>query len=282
MGKEPHDYLEYSQKTEGDSVQTTFRIHEISKSEEALKLLGEGKLKEALVVIDDAVESEPDDFENWNAKALILNGLSEYEQSIECFEAALKLNDCDEIRKNKADALHGFSKVTFFPTGDLDKAMMLIDEALDILPEGEDPSEYWFLKAEIFEGMGHPFETRICYLKAQGEFEKASELDSQLEILRNGSDVLITVSGTDFFKGLDVFFEGAVLDLVREPENEHDSDAIRIEIGGEAVGYVANNDYTAIEGTKKASEIVNVIGDSQKAEVSFILMNQHVIARLIH
>jgi hypothetical protein len=107
-------------------------------------------------------------------------------------------------------------------------------------------------------------------------------LDSQLEILRNGSDVLITVSGTDFFKGLDVFFEGAVLDLVREPENEHDSDAIRIEIGGEAVGYVANNDYTAIEGTKKASEIVNVIGDSQKAEVSFILMNQHVIARLIH
>lgn len=281
MQNQPPNYLDYSKREDDDTVQTTFRLHEISKSEEALKLFKQGKLKRALSLIDEALESDGDDFQNWNVKALILNGLSEHDKSIECFERALNLNDSAEIRKNKANALYKFSKVTFFPEGDLDKAMRLIDDALECLPEGEDASEYFFLKAEIFESMGCPLETRLYYLKAEGELEKANELSSQIEFLRASEDVLITVSGTNFFKGLELFQKGMILDLVKEPENEHDGDAIRIEFDGESVGYVANNEYTVIEGTKSASEIANIIEENQKAEVQFILANQYVLARLI-
>ena len=147
-------YLDYSKDAvEGNSVQTTFKFQEIPKSEKALKLKEEGKLKEALSIIDDALNENPNDFQNWNAKALILDSLSEYEKSIECFDNALKFNNSDFIKKDKANTLYKFAKVTFFPEGDYEKAMDLIDEALENLPEDEDASEYLFLKAEIYESM---------------------------------------------------------------------------------------------------------------------------------
>ena len=184
------------------------------------------------------------------------------------------------IKKNKANALYNYSKVTFFPDADYEKAMNLIDEALECLPEDEDSSEYYFLKAEIFESLGQPIETKIYYLKAEGEFEKADVISSQLKFLRNSEDVLITVSGTNFFKGTDPFKEGVVVNLVKEPDNEHDSDAIAIFLDDEQVGYVANSPYTLIEGVKSASEIKQ-IGDNQKAEVLFSFLERFVILRII-
>lgn len=284
MGNQPNkdlNYLEYSKDAAGDNtVQTTFKIQKIPKHEKALKLKGEGKLKEALGVIDEALKEDSNDFQNWNAKALILDELSDYEKSIECFDKALRLNDTDFIRKNKADALYGYAKVTFFPDADYEKAMRLIDKAFECLPEDEDASEYYFLKAEIFESLCQPIETRIYYLKAEGEFEKAEEISSQLEFLRNSEDVLITVSGTNFFKGTDPFKKGVVVNLVKQPDNEHDSDAIAIFIADEQVGYVANSPYTLIDGVKSASEI-KFIEDNQKAEVLFNFLERFVILRII-
>lgn len=284
MGNQPNrdlNYLDYSKDaTQGSTVQTTFKIQEIPKYEKALKLKGEGKLKEALGVIDEALNEDSNDFQNWNAKALILDNLSDYEDSIECFDKALMLNNSDFIKKNKANALYSYAKVTFFPDADYEKAMNLIDEALECLPEDEDASEYYFLKAEIFESLGQPIETRVYYLKAEGEFEKAEEISSQLEFLRNSEDVLITVSGTHFFKGIDPFMKGVILNLVKQPENEHDSDAIAIFLADEQVGYVANSPYTLIEGVKSASEI-KFIEDNQKAEVLFIFLERFVILRVM-
>lgn len=275
------NYLDYSKDaTEGNTVQTTFKIREIPKYEKALKLKDEGKLKEALIVIDDALKEDSDDFQNWNAKALILNGLSDFDESIECFDKALKLDNSNFIRKNKADALYDYAKVTFFPEGDYEKAMNLIDDALKCLPRDEDASEFWFLKAEIFESMGQPIETKLYYLKAEGELEKADELSSQMEFLKTTEDVLITVSGANFFKGLDPFKQGVILDLVKQPDNEHDSDAIAVFLDDEQVGFVANSSYTVFEGVKSASEI-KFINDGQKAEVQFLFLERFVILRLI-
>ncbi|WP_405268635.1 HIRAN domain-containing protein [Methanobrevibacter sp.] len=275
------NYLDYSKDTsEGNSVQTTFKVQEIPKHEKALKLNEEGKSKEALVIIDDAIKEDSNNFQNWNAKAIILDNLSDYEKAIECFNKALKLYDSDFIRKNKADALYDYAKVTFFPDADYEKAMILIDDALECLPDDEDPSEYYFLKAEIFESMGEPIETKIYYLKAEGEFERAEEISSQLEFLRNSEDVLVTVSGTNFFKGTDPFEEGVIVNLVKEPDNEHDSDAIAIFLDDEQVGYVANSPYTLIEGVKSASEIKS-LSDNQKAEVLFNFLERFVILRII-
>ena len=36
---------------------------------------------------------------------------------------------------------------------DYHKALELINQGLDVLPESEDSSEYWFLKAEILEAL---------------------------------------------------------------------------------------------------------------------------------
>lgn len=284
MGNQPKkdlNYLDYSKDAvEGNSVQTTFKFQEIPKSEKALKLKEEGKLKEALRIIDDALNENPNDFRNWNAKALILDSLSEYEKAIECFDNALKLNNSDFIKKDKANTLYNFAKVTFFPEGDYEKAMNLIDYALDNLPEDEDASEYLFLKAEIYESLGMPMETRLYYLKAEGEFEKANQLSDQIEFLKNSDDVLITVSGTNFFKGLDPFENGRIFNLVKQPDNEHDRDAIAIFLADEQVGFVANSQYTLIDGVKSASEI-KFIDDNQKAEVVFVFFDRYVIMRLV-
>lgn len=284
MGNQPKkdlNYLDYSKDAvEGNSVQTTFKFQEVPKSEKALKLKEEGKLKEALRIIDDALNENPNDFRNWNAKALILDSLSEYEKAIECFDNALKLNNSDFIKKDKANTLYNFAKVTFFPEGDYEKAMNLIDYALDNLPEDEDASEYLFLKAEIYESLGMPMETRLYYLKAEGEFEKANQLSDQIEFLKNSDDVLITVSGTNFFKGLDPFENGRIFNLVKQPDNEHDRDAIAIFLADEQVGFVANSQYTLIDGVKSASEI-KFIDDNQKAEVVFVFFDRYVIMRLV-
>ena len=284
MGNPPNkdlNYLDYSKDTiEGNTVQTTFKLQEISKSDKALKLREEGKLKEALGIIDDALKEDFNNFENWNVKGLILDSSSDFEQSVECFDNALRLNDSDFIRKNKANALYNFAKITFFPDMDYEKAMDLIDEALEYLPYGEDASEYWFLKAEIFESLGQPIETRIYYLKAEGEFEKADEISTQREFLKDNEDVLITVSGTNFFKGLEPFEKGVIVNLVKQPDNEHDSDAIGVFLADEQVGYVANSPYTLIDGVKSASEI-KFIEDNQKAEVLFIFIERYVILKLI-
>lgn len=274
-------YLDYSDDdAEGSSVQTTFKFQTVSKSDKALGLMEEGKSDEALDIIDDALKEDSGNFENWYAKALILGNLGDYENSIECFDKALKLNGSDFISKDKAETLYDFAKITFFPSADYEKAMVLIDEALECLPEGEDPSEYYFLKAEIFESIGQPVETRIYYLKAEGQFERANEISSQIDFIRNSPDVLITVSGSNFFRGLDPFSEGAVMNLVKEADNEHDRDAIAVFSGDEQVGYVANSPYTLIEGVKSASEIKSIT-DNQKAEVLFIFLERYVIMRLI-
>mgnify|MGYP006967282432 CR=1 FL=1 len=67
--------------------------------------------------------------------------------------------------------------------------------------------------------------------------------------------------------------------MVKEPDNPHDPNAIRVEINGETVGYVANSEYTLIREVKSARDIKDT--NSRHAEVQFILLNNWVIAKLI-
>ena len=275
------DYLDFDEKgSSGNTRQTTFKVQETPKSVKALRLNDEGKYDEALTLIDNALKEDKNNFENLNAKGIILNSLSEYEKSIECFNRALVFNGSDAVKINKADALYNWAKVNYFPILDYYKAINLIDEALETLPESEDPCEYWFLKAEILESLESPVEARIYYLKAEGEFERAEELSEQFEFIKSSEDALVTVSGVNFYEGLDPFKEGLVLDLVKEKDNEHDADAISVCLDGKKLGYVANSHFTVLEGVKSASDI-KFIKDDQKAEVVFIYYGIYVILRLI-
>ena len=116
-------------------------------------------------------------------------------------------------------------------------------------------------------------------MKAEGFTDQIRELESQVEFIKSTTETLISITGTRFYFGIEIFTPGLTVNLVREPENEHDGDAVRVEIDGETVGYVANSEYTLIENIKSASDINKM--DFKKAEVIFIYMDEYVIAKLV-
>ena len=76
---------------------------------------------------------------------------------------------------------------------------------------------------------------------------------------RYSRDELFTIAGGEFYKYITF---GTPLKLVKEPDNEFDSDAIAVYAEGEKVGYVANSAYTKSELTSSASELQDKIPDT--------------------
>ena len=245
-------------------------------SAEAWRIKNESRFDEALTLISLAIEHNPDNYDYWNIKAIVLDDLKRFDEAQEFYDRAYELSEMRVIRQNKARSLFRWAKKLHFPDCEYEKALEVIDEALEISPNEK---EYWFLKGEILEATGNLIDARKAYYRAENEEEKLEDLEYQLDlfdILK--SERIICVAGTAFYRGLEPFKVGTVLDLVREPENEHDSDAVRVEIAGVTVGYVANSDYTAVEGVLRASELDEA---DTRAEVSMIYLNELVIAKII-
>ena len=98
--------------------------------------------------------------------------------------------------------------------------------------------------------------------------------------MRNSHDTFIIITGTRFYKTPHHLTGGVTVDLIPEPYNRHDPDAIRVEVKGETVGYVANSPQTLIDEVKSASDIKNA--PAKKAMVQFILLQTYIIAKLIN
>lgn len=77
---------------------------------------------------------------------------------------------------------------------------------------------------------------------------------------------LFTITGRNFYKNNIALTPNMPLRLVREPDNEFDSDAIAVYAENEKIGYVANKDYTKFELTSKASELRGKVQDTGPAE----------------
>lgn len=258
-----------------NTYQATFKV---SNTPKINQLIDEARFDEALALINKVLESD-DDYNNWNLKAMVLDNLSRYDESIECYNRALTLNQCDEVRINKANTLYNYAKVTFFPEGEYEKALNLINQSLETMPEGEEVSEFYFLRAEIFEALGQLGEAQKSYLIAHGEFDKLDELEKQIEYLKNTGDTLINITGGYFYDFTPA--QGQSVDLIKEEDNEHDGDAIAVYLDGEKIGYVANSDYTLMEGANSASQLKNKIDGDVKAEILFVYLNEYVVARLL-
>ena len=258
-----------------NSGQTTFKVSKTSRIE---CLINEKQFSEALSEIDRLLKENPDS-SNWNLKGIILDNLSDYPKAVECFDRALDLNDSSEIKQNKANALYNWAKVTFFPEGNYDEALQLINDAIECVGEGEDPSEFYFLKAEILEGMEELVESHKSYLIAYKEFDRLKEFEIQTDYLQNTSDTLINIVGCNFYNFTPE--DGIIVSLVKDENNEHDPDAIAVLYDNKTVGYVANSSYTLFDEVKSASNIKNSIIDNQKAEILFIYLSEYVIAKLI-
>lgn len=257
------------------TYQATFKVSKTSKVEHLIK---EQKYDEALAEINKILQSD-NDYSNWNLKGIILDNLKEYEKAIECFDKALNINESSDIKINKANSLYNWAKLSFFPEGNYDKALRLINYGLEVLGESEDPSEFYFLKAEILEGLNDLVEAQKAYLIAYKEFDRLNELENQIEYINNTSDILIIITGCSFYNFTPE--SGIIVSLVKDIENEHDPDAIAVMNDESIVGYVANSDYTLIEEVKSASDIKNIMNNEQKAEILFDYIGEYTIAKLI-
>ena len=69
-------------------------------------------------------------------------------------------------------------------------------------------------------------------------------------------DQFVTITGTHHYMGKTVLRPGMLVLLVKEPDNEYDENAIRVDlVPVGCVGYVANSPHTVIDGTMSANRI---------------------------
>lgn len=264
-------YIDYAD----DGGQARFKVSETPKIDHLIK---EKEFGKALIEVNKLLETDYS-YVNLNLKGIILENLGRFDESVECFDNALNLHQSSDIQLNRANCLYKWAKVTFFPEANYDKALKLIDCAIDNLPDGEDPSEFYFLKAEILEALEMLVDAHRCYLTAYKEFDRLKEFEAQCEYLNSTHDTLVNVVGCDFYGFTPKI--GDVLSLVKDDDNEHDRDAVAVVYNGKTVGYVANNDYTLIDEVKSASNIRNMIADDQKIEIQFVFLGEYVIAKLL-
>ena len=79
-----------------------------------------------------------------------------------------------------------------------------------------------------------------------------------------------TIAGTCFYYGKDFFEKGMTVKLVKEPDNEYDKEAIRVELEGLGlVGYVANSHSTVIGESYSAGRLYDKIDDTAEGTVLY-------------
>ena len=154
----------------------------------------------------------------------------------------------------------------------LEKAKQISIRAINARPgeySEEDINKYLKLKESI-----------DFYIQYEKKFQRNLE-----KIKSYSKDELFTITGRRFLENNIPLAPGMALKLVREPDNEFDSDAIAVYVQNEKIGYVANNDYTKYELTSKASKLKGKMKDTAQAEYLLYLDRyaeiQFAIGRLI-
>ena len=80
--------------------------------------------------------------------------------------------------------------------------------------------------------------------------------------------MFFTLTGTNHYYGADFMKKGMKVKLVKEPDNEHDREAIRVEYKGLGkIGYVANSTFTVLGDSFSAGRLYDHIGRKAKARI---------------
>ena len=82
------------------------------------------------------------------------------------------------------------------------------------------------------------------------------------------SKVYFTIAGMNHYYGMDFLEPGMKVKLRKEPDNEYDKEAIRVEFKGLGkIGYVANSPYTVIGDSFSAGRMHDLIKKKAKGKV---------------
>lgn len=91
----------------------------------------------------------------------------------------------------------------------------------------------------------------------------------------------ITIVATNKFFGTEIFKVGQILTGIKEPENNFDSEAIKVVTESEIpCGYIANSVHTVAKGCRSAGRIYDTFENRMKMKVLFIVKNV-VIAEIL-
>ena len=81
-----------------------------------------------------------------------------------------------------------------------------------------------------------------------------------------------TIAGTSHHFGSDFMEPKMKVKLTKEPDNEFDKEAIKVEMDGLGlVGYVANSPYTVLGESYSTGRLYDKIGDTAKGTVLYVL-----------
>ena len=81
-----------------------------------------------------------------------------------------------------------------------------------------------------------------------------------------------TITGTGYRYGQEFFEKDMIVRLTKEPDNEHDKEAIKVELPGLGiVGYVANSPRTVKGNSFSAGRLYDKIGKTAFGRVMYVL-----------
>ena len=81
------------------------------------------------------------------------------------------------------------------------------------------------------------------------------------------SEIYFTIAGTHHWHGQEFIEPKMQVKLVKEPDNEVDTEAIKAEMPGVGqIGYVANSPYTVVGESYSAGRLYDKIGDEATEE----------------
>ncbi len=84
--------------------------------------------------------------------------------------------------------------------------------------------------------------------------------------------IYFTLTGTKYYHGKDFLEPGMKVELVKEPDNPYDKEAIAVQMEGlGCIGYVANSAHTVIGESMSAGRIYDKIGNKSYGIVKYVL-----------
>ena len=92
----------------------------------------------------------------------------------------------------------------------------------------------------------------------------------------------VTVICFNQFHGQKIFKIGSILKLIKEPDNNHDAEASRVEMRfAGKVGYLANSTKTVVRGTMSGGRVYDKLDDENAYAIVKFISHHNVIAKII-
>ena len=87
-----------------------------------------------------------------------------------------------------------------------------------------------------------------------------------------GKKTYFTITGTQYFHGSDFLEKDMEVKLVKDPDNDYDKEAIKVELEGLGqIGHVANSPYTVVGESQSAGRLYDKIGDTAEGKILYVM-----------